>query len=480
MSDPAREGTDRPHGTGVDVGRSTPSIGEAGLDRPGWSASDSTADEVRSGLRVGWQGILLILGFWTFFGVVMAASLFLSPLRDSPEAAPAALIIFTFLGAYTWAGLTLPLFWLTRRLGLTEKGGVQRAIRVVGLLGFSLVLAIVVSLGLAFVSSVVLQDLLGGNLAGTEGMWRMARYRFLNDLLACHLVLTAGVARDYFLRYRARNTEAMLLRSQLVEARLQVLRTQLNPHFLFNTLNAVATLVTSDPRGVRRMIARLSELLRHTLEGAAEPEVPLSQELEVLTRYLDIMEIRFGDRLETEVETEPGVSEALVPNLILQPLVENAMKHGVGRSAGPARVRVRVRREEDDLVLTVRDGRIGDSAAGEILATPPSEADRAGSEKEAPGSRDGASSAAASRGGFGLRQTRERLDQLYGTRGRLRLVTLEDRGAIAEVRIPFHTRRMGSAGSATPATPPDGGRVDFGTRDDSGDRDSPTRSSSHA
>ncbi|MFP3948487.1 MAG: histidine kinase, partial [Longimicrobiales bacterium] len=246
----------------------TPATSRTGFSGPGDESDPPDLGPHRSdlppGLRIGWRGIFLILGFWTFFGVVMAASLFLSPLRQTEQAAPAALVAFTFLGAYTWAALTLPLFWLTRRLGPTRDGGTRRVVRIVGLLGFSLVLAIVVSTGLALISSVVLQDLLGGSLAGTDGIWRMARYRFLNDLLACHLVLTAGVARDYFLRYRARQAEATLLRTQLVEARLQVLRTQLNPHFLFNTLNAVATLVTTDPRGVRRMIARLSDLLRYT------------------------------------------------------------------------------------------------------------------------------------------------------------------------------------------------------------------------
>lgn len=403
-------------------------------------SGDASDHDVAPGLRIGWRGFFLILGFWTFFGVVMAASLFLSPLRQSETAAPVALVVFTFLGAYTWAALTLPLFWLTRRLGLIQDGGLQRTLRILGLLGFSLVLAIVVSLGLAAISSVVLQDYLGGGLAGTEGMWRMARYRFLNDLLACHLVLTAGVARDYFLRYRARQAEATILRAQLVEARLQVLRTQLNPHFLFNTLNAVATLVTSDPRGVRRMIARLSELLRYTLEGAAEPEVPLRQELKVLDRYLDIMEIRFRDRLETEVDVDPGVSDALVPNLILQPLVENAMKHGVGRSPGPVRVRVGARRDGEDLVLTVRDGRIGASAVSEILTGTPSDEDPVGPSESATVTRGvDFRDADGGHGGFGLRQARERLDQLYGSRGHLRLVTLQERGAVAEVRIPYHT-----------------------------------------
>src|SRR5690606_29903368 len=145
---------------------------------------------------------------------------------------------------------------------------------------------------------------------------------------------------EYFLRYRARQAEANALRAQLVESRLEMLRAQLNPHFLFNTLNAVSALVAKDPKGVRRMIELLSEMLRHTLDGPSDPEVTVAEELEMLERYLDILEIRFAGRLQTRIVTDPEVRDALVPNLILQPLAENAMKHGVGRNGGHGRIEV--------------------------------------------------------------------------------------------------------------------------------------------
>jgi sensor histidine kinase YesM len=195
-----------------------------------------------------------------------------------------------------------------------------------------------------------------------------------------------------------------------VEARLTALQTQLNPHFLFNTLHAISSLVERDPRGVRRMIARLSELLRLTLERTEQQEVPLEQELAFLQRYLEIMQIRFQGSLEVETQVDPVVNEALVPTLILQPLVENAVKHGVSKVDGGGRIAVSARREGDRLVLSVRDNGPG---------------------------LDGTD---ATESGLGLRNTRARLEHLYGAAQSLTLSALPDGGLIAEVRLPFHTR----------------------------------------
>jgi LytS/YehU family sensor histidine kinase len=294
---------------------------------------------------------------------------------------------------------------------------------VVGLLVFGVVFSGLLSLALGFTSWVVLYDMLDGRLASSHGPWTMTRYRLPYDLLACYLVLTAGVARDYFLRYRSRLAEATLLRTALAEARLQVIRAQLNPHFLFNTLNAVAALVQTDPRGVRRMIALLSDMLRQTLDGAGDPEVPLERELDLLRSYLDIMEIRFRGRVETRVVAEPDVQRAFVPHFVLQPLVENAMKHGIGRGSDPGRVEITAARRGDELLLTVRDSGAGQPAHAPFVAN----------HIQVDGL-DG-------QGGFGLRHTRERLYQLYGDDARLEL-TLDGGGTVAEVRLPYHLGRV--------------------------------------
>lgn len=360
--------------------------------------------------RVGWRGLLLIFAFWTLYGAVMAVNLLVSPLRETSP--PIELVAFTYLGAYAWAGLTLPVFWLAGRISRSRLSPVRR---YAALLVIGIVISTVVSAVLAVVASVSLQRLVGGTLSGPGGIWEIARYRSLNDLLACLLIIAAGVARDYFLRYRQRQAEAASLRAQLVESKLEMLRAQLNPHFLFNTLNAVSALVAKDPKGVRRIIELLSEMLRYTLEGTTEPEVTVAQELQILERYLDILEIRYGGRLVTRIESEAEVGEALVPNLILQPLAENAMKHGVGRAGGHGRIDVQARKEGQQVVLTVRDTGAGPRNA------PLSE------------------SASVRTGGLGLRHTKERLVQLYGSRAHLELIRDPEGGTVAEIRLPFHT-----------------------------------------
>jgi two-component system LytT family sensor kinase len=370
----------------------------------------------------GWAGYVMLLAVWTFFGIVMV------PPTESATAT--AITAYTFVGAYVWAGLTFPLFRLTQRLDLVSDQGVWRPHRVAGLFVGGLALAAAVSLVIAFTLAFLLSEHLTGRLAGPDGVWVMVRYRLGHDVLACNLLLTAGVARDYFLRYRSRVAETTLLQHQLAEARLEVLRAQLNPHFLFNTLNSVAALVQHDPRGVRRMIALLSQLLRETLDRTTDPEVPLHREMEMLGRYLEIMEIRFRGALETRVSVDPATLDALVPSLVLQPLVENALKHGVGRAGGAGRVEISAHRDGDDLVLSVRDTGAPDER------------------RRKPMKGEGAQLSVSHQGGFGLRQTRERLQQHYGERATLQLRTPREGGMVAEVRLPFHRAEVASPADA--------------------------------
>jgi two-component system LytT family sensor kinase len=384
-------------------------------------------------LSIGWRGLVLVFGFWTVYGSVMAASLYLSGLTEEGNATLGGLVAFSLLGAYAWAALTLPLFSLTQRLNVTEDPGASRVLRVAGLFVFGLAVSVSVSTVVSFVAGVVLGglDMLRGPLAGAEATWGMARYRFPHDLLACLVLLTSGVARDYFFRYRSRLAEASMLRTQLAEARLQVLRTQLNPHFLFNTLNAVAALVQTDPKGVRRMIALLSDMLRKTLDQASEPEVPLERELELLRLYLSIMEIRFRGRLDVRISADPDVLAARVPHLILQPLVENSMKHGIGYGSESGLLEVLASREGGELVLAVRDSGPGHADGA-----------RPGGALGEPGQEGG------QQGGFGLRHTRERLHQSYGEQGKLSLSSSSGGGTVAEVRLPYHAEAASTAAEA--------------------------------
>ena len=243
----------------------------------------------------------------------------------------------------------------------------------------------------------------GGGRSHGPPLW----FGFLNALVIYLGVLAVGLARAYSLRFQARREQATRLQAQLAEARLEALRSQLDPHFLFNTLNAVSTLVERDPRGVRRMITRLSELLRYTMEGAREPEIPLRRELDLVDRYLDIMQVRFPG-LNVMRLIDDRTLDLMVPSMILQPLVENAIRHGVERMSDPGRIEIETVLEGDSLVLRVSDN--------------------------GPATRE---SAGARRSGVGLRNTIARLQQMYGDAAQFTLGRRDDL-TIAEVRIPAH------------------------------------------
>jgi len=246
-----------------------------------------------------------------------------------------------------------------------------------------------------------------GTSAGAFAPWReIGRFRFLNQLLVYLAVLVAGFAREYFVRDQGRQRQAVELQAQLADARLNALRMQINPHFLFNTLHAISALVDRDPAGVRRMIARLSELLRMTIDQRAADEVPLREELAFLRRYIEIMEIRFQGTLRVSTTIDNDTLAALVPNLILQPIVENALEHGAARATGEGRVTISARRSGDDLVLSVEDN--------------------------GPGFANGAK-------GVGLRNTEERLEQLYGDAASLSVASAAGGGVLAQIVVPFHT-----------------------------------------
>jgi two-component system LytT family sensor kinase len=209
----------------------------------------------------------------------------------------------------------------------------------------------------------------------------------------------------YYQRFKERERFALQLQARLSDAQLRALRAQLNPHFLFNTLNAVAALLHKDADRADAMLTRLGELLRLTLRADPAHEVPLHQEMETLERYLGIMRMRFSDRVTIRSEVDPAATEGLVPSFILQPIVENAFEHGMAPIKRPGEIVIGAARSNDALVLSVRDN-------GEGVA---------------PGTSDG----------VGLGNTRQRLSELYGEKGSLDVKPREGGGTLVELRIPF-------------------------------------------
>lgn len=216
-------------------------------------------------------------------------------------------------------------------------------------------------------------------------------------------------AMAYLAKARERETQAARLAAQLSEARLGALRMQLHPHFLFNSLNAITVLVRDGDMGsASRMLELLSEILRQVLRTEEGHETALSDELEFVKRYLAIEQVRFSDRLQVRFDVPSELSRVMVPRFLLQPLVENALRHGVGRLPGVGLLEIAAKHDRDELVLTVQDN-------GPGLPVPAKPAT-----------------------GVGLANTRARLFALYGEAGGLDVTNAPGGGVIAVVRLPYH------------------------------------------
>jgi two-component system LytT family sensor kinase len=261
--------------------------------------------------------------------------------------------------------------------------------------------------------------------ANFQGWWNFTLLSYLTQLdwLLMTYLFLIGVA--YALAYRheseARALNTAQLETRLVEAQLQALQRQLHPHFLFNTLNTVSGLIRTDPDGADRMIDRLGDLLRMTLHKSGIQEVSLKEELDVLGKYLEIERTRFGNRLTVEMNVQPETLDAQVPSLVLQPLVENAIRHGVAPNARPGWIAVHAGRDDHELVLQVLDN--GDGLPPDRLM--------------------------ALNRGVGLDNTRARLAHLYRDHFEFTFSNLE-RGLCVTIRIPFEVQApaSGVAGAA--------------------------------
>lgn len=311
-----------------------------------------------------------------------------------------------------WAAFVPVIVRLERRRGF----GVRPATRALAAHGVAAVGFFAVSNLVLTGLSVVVDPVVAGDAFGHAYLQRAGA-----KLVSTVVVYAAILCGWWLLRLREeRHRQAAVsarLRADLSDARLLNLKIQIQPHFLFNTLHTVAGLVREGDRQTAiETIEELSELLRRALRDVEQQEVPLDEELDFLERYVRIQQLRFGDRLSVEVRREPDVADALVPSLILQPIVENAVRHGLDPAHGAGRVIVTAARTADELVLEVED-----NGAGMASDLP--------------------------REGLGLGNTRRRLEQLYGGRASLRVEGGTTRGTRVVIRVPHRRADRPALGS---------------------------------
>jgi hypothetical protein len=255
------------------------------------------------------------------------------------------------------------------------------------------------------------------------------------DLLAYGAITGLVHSVNFYGRLRERERRALFLESNLANARLNTLKAQLQPHFLFNSLNAIATLLHRDPRLAETTLVALSELLRLALSQSERQELPLREELEFVQRYLEIQQTRFGDKLRVEQEIEPQALDCLVPTLVLQPLVENAIRHGIEPADEAGLVRVSASRKNGQLVMVVEDDGVGLTNDPQGPENPFYPSFPASAGKPTP-----SSVLARARTGIGLANLRERLQALYGARQKLELTPRATGGVVVRVEIPWNPR----------------------------------------
>jgi signal transduction histidine kinase len=347
-----------------------------------------------------------VVGCATLFGLLLSTQLYVS-LRARGDAVTWPMMVVVELPPWYFRGLFVPvLVWAVRRFPLIQREWHRYAVIHLGLaLGFVCVRAGLEAVWVGIVHPTMVRSEPITQLVG--GMFRL---RLAADLLVYLSVVGITSALDYRRRLNDRDRQASRLAVQLAESRLHALRMQLNPHFLFNALNSVSMLVRRNRNeDAVNLIAGMGELLRYVLDDRHPSEIPLRQELRYVEQYFSIEQVRFGDRIRFSIDAAPESLDARVPTLILQPLVENAVQHGVAKRARGGHVEVSAKVVEGRLELCVRDDGPGVPNANTQQCTP----------------------------SVGIRNTRERLQWTYGDRSKFRLENIESGGAVATVIIPY-------------------------------------------
>ncbi|MBI5380570.1 MAG: histidine kinase [Opitutae bacterium] len=354
-----------------------------------------------------WAKIALIVCLWAFMGLVLSVEIYFN--RRVTEPATVSFLHIAapqYQRAALWMLLAPAILWLRRRIPL-HTGNWWGGVSLHAALSFLLMAAY-------YLGRILFHVLRECDSCSLMEFWTVAQKSFfgrnLVDMAFYWAVLAYGYVTELQQRYKQEEVKAAQLESQLAQTELKALKQQLHPHFLFNTMNTIAVLVREKKNDEAvQLLANLSALLRALLDHSRVQEVPLRTELDFLTRYVEIQQARFSDRLRFRVGIPPEVLDARIPNLLLQPLVENAILHGVATKAEPVTVEVTGRLVEGSLQLEVRDDGPGFATHGPNRV------------KE----------------GIGLTNTRERLARLYGDRHRITVQSEPGRGAAITIVLPY-------------------------------------------
>jgi two-component sensor histidine kinase len=360
-----------------------------------------------------WARLGLVLGIWTGLAIFLTGQAYLYVYsvilahEDLPHDRPTLALREIFLSSLAecliWAVLTLGILWLGRRFPFGQGRWLRSlGVHIVGCLVCGLVAAL-----LSTLAAEVIRHKLPRPTITVKVLIYFFVAKLNNNIFFYWAILAVGHVLNYHRQWRQRELLASQLETKLAQTQLQILKMQLHPHFLFNTLNAISALIHQDVELADRMIARLGDLLRTTLDNANQQEVRFQQELDFIQPYLEIEKARLGARLTVELQIDPAIMDARVPNLILQPLVENAIRHGIAPRPGPGRIQIQAGRENGCLHLAVTDSGPGLQAPLEALK------------------------------GIGLANTRARLEKLYGSNQRLDLTTGPDGGLQVDITIPY-------------------------------------------
>ena len=367
-----------------------------------------------------WQIWALSFGSWLGIALASGAASYYMDIAFGRRMPWSRELVPPLVNCAIYALLTPPIFSLSTRYPLQRRNWRRRALFYVAG-GVAFLLLHVAARGMIY----PVWDVRAGNYVWAAwnphtGVWSFQWFLFktlllydsLDDILSAYIpVVLIAHAVVYYQQSRQRESQAAQLETQLAKSRLQALKSQLQPHFLFNTMHSISSLMLTDVSAADKMMTRLSDLLRMSLENDGIQITTLNRELEFVNGYLAIEKIRFEDRLNVVLDVSPDAFDAEVPHLILQPLVENAVKHGVSRRCEGGEIRISASHDERDLYLRVRDNGPG------LMESAPAQANA----------------------GVGLRATRERLRTLYGDQQSIDLVTGPNQGVEVRVRIPFRT-----------------------------------------